>query len=751
MSHINFNRKSHTLESIVLGDSPKEINASIREKRREIHRFLDEHPVLIAMYGHHWNDQRGVDFTISANTLNFAWEAERYRRETGKQVKLITVLIGYDYKEGKLELWESPLLDTVLEVVPINIDPVALGLTEKDLGLDPNTIYSTQLEPAADKDEYEHVVNTLSGTIWTRVLDVISKHKDAPVTFSMHNIDIGILPENNGIFQNLGRFLKEDAKKNNRICYVEHHNHDLLEEHGPVRQRDYSGVKSFLENVRDGLFWHLSDEEEDEVTAIIQNIEKTGEIPDTVESSTVQRVMDLMSWAKRPGRSLDSILTINALNSAALGGTLTQTDPLPSDFVHTKPLIHMNGKQISEKFGEEALEVLGLEESASQEKVKQHIISLFLDSVEDFFEKQGFHFKEDNGLCVQFIRADLRKNLGMDMLFSELIGYNSVNTKSGYMPEERPLDGIAYYVFMNLAKDLQYSTSYGYGWDYESMEGRITGNDSIRIIEKGKPVEWSRVDVLAILSALSHTGLTAGSNFASIQEGFGMNFLENVWWKVPYINYTKRDSLKIYFKEALGIDIGATEYTDWTIDPRRSLFADIEDSTEVPGWLTVDPEIQTYRQAAYQYVNSLLINYIESNPEAGEQLQENNTYDRIMSEHIAPKEATQLGEVITDEYEQCGFAFLDITSQVAYLMWVKDHQAMLKQENREYLERLRSFLCPDIVEEQNNNLLYHHEMSGILTGLKFIPAYQDIIRKHCDIGPYDLKAMDKAIKVLCHE
>ncbi len=747
MEHIHFSRQHHALESLVLGDSPEDLEHQIEQKRHELVEFFHTNPVMMAVYGHAWNDRRGVDFTIASNTLNLVREMKRFNEQFQKHNRIVVVLIGYDYRPDTLELWEHPEVTDVVELHPVDVNPLSLGLDEAGVGVPPDSIFATQLQPAANREEYERIVTRIAEKVCQQLQDLFQQYPGVPVYTSFHNADTSILPHVTGLFQLVGKWVKQMSEAQHRVCCVEHYSHDLLEEHGPVRQRAYLSIADFLLNVEEGLFWHFDDPQKAYLYRILEQIEQEGTFPELEPNSDLARVMELLSWAKRPGESLDAIVTINALNSAALGGVVTQVDPLPYDFVSTTPLTEMSYEAISYYFGERTRTVLGLAPDDSQEAIRQKIIAVFRQSVQSFFEQNGYTYHPEQGLFVQFIRSDARKNLGMDILLSELLEVNSVNTKTGYLPEERSFDGTVFLIWKNVVKDFGFSVSYGYGWDFEQQQGHITGNDSMRTIEEGRPVEWSRVDVLAILAEMAKQKTLTGSNFASIQEGFGMNFLENVWYEVPFITYEKSASLKIYFKEVLGIDLAPHGYADWDIRVEETALAPVAGSSLLKQHPVLHTA-KTYRQAALDYIMTSIESYKHAHSEARTIMEEDPQFNADLASKIAPPDPYCWGQPMQTTHAGTGFSGLDIATQAAYLLWVKDHAAALKEERYADIEALKQKLDSTRIHAQRSGLLYHPDMSGILTGLRFLPHYQEILKRHSDLGPYTLRTMDTAIKIL---
>ena len=82
------------------------------------------------------------------------------------------------------------------------------------------------------------------------------------------------------------------------------------------------------------------------------------------------------------------------------------------------------------------------------------------------------------------------------------------------------------------------------------------------------------------------------------------------------------------------------------------------------------------------------------------------------------------------------------------MLWVKDHAAVVKEKQHATIERLKHQLHCTLIHKQREALMYHPEMSGILTGLRFLKPYQDMLKQHSDLGPYNLQTMDAAIKIL---
>lgn len=747
MEHLHFSRQKHTIESLVLGDSPREIEQVIEQKKQELVEFFHENPIVMTVYGHPWNDRRGVDFTIATNTLNLAREIQRFNERFHTTNKIVVVLIGYNYRPDTLELWDHPGVKEIVEVQTIDLNPHSLGLNKADLGVEPESIFATQLQPAASRAEYETIVCKIAEKVCLKIQDVFHQYPQAPVYVSFHNIDTGILPHTNGIFQIVGRCLKQLRERQKRVGFIEHCSHDLLEEHGPVRQREYQSISDFLINVQNGLFWQLDERQTAYLHEVREQIERDGAFPELDPDSDLARVMDLMSWAKRPGESLDAVITINALNSAALNGVLTQVDPLPYDFVYTTPLTEMSYDAISYYFGQHTESLLGLEKHDTQAVIRQKIMNRFTRSVHSFFEQNGYVYHPEQSIFVQFIRSDARKNLGMDILFSELLGINSVNTKTGYLPEQRSFDGTVFLIWKNFVKDFGFSVSYGYGWDFEQQQGNITGNDSLRIIEQGKPIEWSRVDVLAILAEMAKQGKLAGSNFASIQEGFGMNFLENIWYEVPFITFEKSESLKIYFQEVLGVDLALHEYFDWDIHLEDNVLTALKKTSRVKHHPILH-NAETYRQAAVTYIMNVIETYKHSHPEAQQIMERDPQFSDDFTTKIAPQEPFSWGQPLRTAGEKVGFSSLDVATQAAYLLWLKDHAAVVKEKQHATIERLKHQLHCTLIHKQREALMYHPEMSGILTGLRFLKPYQDMLKQHSDLGPYNLQTMDAAIKIL---
>ena len=58
MEQLHFSRQKHAFESLVLGDSPKEIEQAIEQKKQELIEFFHENPIIMTVYGHPWNDRR---------------------------------------------------------------------------------------------------------------------------------------------------------------------------------------------------------------------------------------------------------------------------------------------------------------------------------------------------------------------------------------------------------------------------------------------------------------------------------------------------------------------------------------------------------------------------------------------------------------------------------------------------------------------------------------------------------------------
>jgi hypothetical protein len=356
-------------------------------------------------------------------------------------------------------------------------------------------------------------------------------------------------------------------------------------------------------------------------------------------------------------------------------------------------------------------------------------------------------YHPEQGMFVQFIRSDARKNLGMDILFSELLEVNSVNTKTGYLPEQRSFDGTVFLIWKNFVKDFGFSVSYGYGWDFEQQQGNITGNDSLRIIEQGKLIEWSRVDVLAMLAEMAKQEKLAGSNFASLQEGFGMNFLENIWYEVPFITFEKSESLKIYFQEVLGIDLALHEYVDWDIHVEDTVLTALKKASCIKRH-SILHDAENYRQAAVTYIMHVIETYKHAHPEAQQIMESDPQFSEDFTTKIAPPTPFNWGQPLQTSGEKIGFSSLDIATQAAYLLWIKDYAAVVKEKQHATIETLKRQLHSTLIHTQRDALMYHPEMSGVLTGLRFLKPYQDILQQHSDLGPYDLQTMDAAIKIV---